>query len=300
MFTMIASSLFSLKSLRRPRRFVPGALLPPALFLTAALSAEIEFPAASPLGKVTQVIGITEVTVEYSRPSAKGRKVFGGLAPYGEVWRTGANASTKITFDHDVRFGDKPVPAGTYALYTIPGETEWTVILSSKTDLWGSFGYDASGDIVRVEAKPISLPYEVETFTIWFDHLRDDSAILYLDWEKTRVGVSIETTDEARIMAEINDSMPPVAEANLGLLYNAARFYREHGGDLNQAQIWIDAAVEKRPGAYWIQFEKARIEAARGENASARASAEAALKAAEEQEADPGMLFAIHELIKSL
>jgi hypothetical protein len=287
-------------SLLRISLFGPVAGIAFLLLAGRPLAAEIEFPAASPLGRVSQVIGTTEVAVEYSRPSVKGRKVFGGLAPYGAVWRTGANASTKITFEHDVLFGGEPVPAGTYALYTIPDEEEWTFIISGKTELWGASGYDESGDIVRVAAKPVELPFTVETFTVGFDKLRDDSAIFYLDWENTRVAVTIETTDEARIMKAITETMPPVAEANLGLLYNAARYYREHEGDLEQAQIWIDAAAEKRPNAYWIQFEKARIAAARGDAEAARKAAEASLQSAEDQGADAGMLFAIRELIEAL
>lgn len=263
-------------------------------------SAQIQFPAASPAATIKQVVGVTSVEVEYSRPSMRGRSIFGGLVPYGSVWRTGANAASKITFQHDILFAGQPVPAGTYGLFSVPGEGQWEVILSSSTELWGAAGYDDSKDVARAIVAPIHLVQPVETFFIGFESLRDDSASLILEWEHTRVAVPLKTTDEARIFAAIRQDMPPVAEANLGLLYNAARYYRIHNGDLELAQRWINAALSQRPTAYWIAYEKAQIEAARGELALARTSANAALESASDQGADPGMLYEIGQFISGL
>lgn len=265
---------------------------------TSAFAA-IEFPAPSPFSKVEQKVGLTTVTVEYSRPGVKGREVFGGLVPYGEMWRTGANSATKITFDQDVIFGGETVAAGSYGLFTIPGEQSWEVILSSETKLWGANGYDKSDDAARVSVRSIKLSQPVESFTIGFDLLRDDSAILFLDWENTRVPVELKTTDEARILATVADEMPPVDEANAGLLFNSARYFHEHGGDLKKALVWAEAACSKRPEAHYMALVKAKIEKDLGKKKAAKATAEKALEMARDK-GDSGMVFQFEQLLESL
>ena len=160
-------------------------------------------PPASPHVTVTQQIGPIEATVDYSRPSVKGRKIFGELVPMGSVWRTGANASTKLNFSGDVKFGDKDVPAGNYALYAIPQEKTWTVIVHKKTDMWGSGGYDAANDLVRVEVPVQKLEDVQESFVIEFDTFTPTSAHLVLAWENSmvRVPVSCEADPDARPVA---------------------------------------------------------------------------------------------------
>jgi hypothetical protein len=150
-----------------------------------------ETPAASPACTLKQRVGLTDIEIVYARPGMKGRQVFGGLVPYGKVWRTGANQATKITFSAPVKLADADVPAGTYALFTIPGEKEWTIILNKTSSQWGSFRYDEKADLVRVKAVPVSLAEPVESFTIDLNDLRDDSATLNLIWEKTRVPVKL-------------------------------------------------------------------------------------------------------------
>jgi hypothetical protein len=150
-----------------------------------------EKPAASPACTLKQRVGLTDIEIVYSRPGMKGRQVFGGLVPYDKVWRTGANQATKITFSAPVTLGGAEIPAGTYALMTIPGEKEWTVIINKTASQWGSFRYDEKADLVRVKAAPVTLAEPVETFTIDINDLRDDSATLNLIWEKTRVPVKL-------------------------------------------------------------------------------------------------------------
>ena len=144
---------------------------------------ELEFPQASPSATVKERVGVTAVDIEYGRPSVKGRKIFGGLVPYGEVWRTGANSATKVTFGTEVNFGGTQVPAGSYALFTIPESGEWTVILNKADGQWGSYAYDAKNDIARVKVKPVALTESLETMTISLGDLRDDAAILNITWD---------------------------------------------------------------------------------------------------------------------
>lgn len=148
-------------------------------------------PAASPLGKVYQRLGVTDVEVTYSRPGKKDRAIFAaeGLVPYGKLWRTGANAATKISFSTDVMIGGKKVPAGEYGVYSIPGKESWTVIFSSKAV--GANNYDKSNDVARVTAEPQELPWPVETFTIAFGDVKPTSANLVMFWDQTVVQVPI-------------------------------------------------------------------------------------------------------------
>jgi hypothetical protein len=150
-----------------------------------------EGAAPSPACSLKQRVGTTDIEIVYSRPGVKGRTIFGDLVKYNEVWRTGANASTKISFNNPVKLAGTEVPAGTYALYTIPGEKEWTVIIYKDTSLWGSMDYKEANDVVRVKATPMKLAESVETFTIDINDIRDDSATLNFIWDKVRVPVKL-------------------------------------------------------------------------------------------------------------
>src|SRR5689334_5814949 len=151
----------------------------------------VQFPQASQHAVVKQRIGLTDIEVDYSRPNKNKREIFGGLVPWAKVWRTGANATTKIRISDAVPFGDKEVPAGQYALFTIPQANEWTIILSKNMDL----PYKPDGDVAKVTATPVSVPMEIETFTIGFDNLRADNATMFLAWDKTAVPVKVTTKD---------------------------------------------------------------------------------------------------------
>jgi hypothetical protein len=187
-----------------------GLVLATGLFAQAP---QIEFPAPSPAATFKQQVGITDISVEYSRPSMRGRKIFGGLVPYGEVWRTGANSATKITFSTDVKFGGADVAAGTYALFTIPAEGEWTVILNNVTGQWGSYAYNAANDVTRISVKPTALPNPIDTFSIGVSNLSaEGSATLYLMWEKVRVPVEIKTDLAGMLVPKIEAVMASDAE----------------------------------------------------------------------------------------
>src|ERR1017187_9369196 len=155
-----------------------------------AQAPRVDFPQASPTATLKPHIGLTDIEINYSRPSVKGRVIFGGLVPYGEVWRTGANASTKISFSTAVKLNGNAIPAGKYALFTIPAEDEFTIIISKDTNSFGAFGYKPDEDLVRFKVTPVTLAdTRIETFAIEFNHIRDATALLELVWEKTVIPI---------------------------------------------------------------------------------------------------------------
>jgi hypothetical protein len=249
---------------------VAAPLLSPVLPALPTQDPAIEFPQASPAATVKQRVGLTDVEVEYSRPSAKGRKIVGGLVPYGEVWRTGANAATKLTFSTDVKLDGHAVPAGSYALVTIPGEAEWTVILSKVTGEWGTYAYDEKNDLLRAKVKPVAMHDMMETMTIEVGNLRDESADLSIAWEKTRVSVKIQTDLVAVLVPQIKAAM---AGEGKKPYFSAAMFYYEHDLDLKQASAWMEEAIKERPDQMWMIYRKGLILAKAGDKAGAKAAA---------------------------
>jgi len=241
-------------------------------FTTAALAQapRVEFPAPSPASTVKQRVGLSDIEIVYSRPGVKGRTIFGGLVPYGEVWRTGANQSTKVTFSTPVKINGTAVPAGTYALYTIPEANEWTVILYKNTALASTADYDPKDDVARVKAKPVKLSQAVESFTIDVNDIRDESATLNLAWDKTRVSVKLEVDLKSRLVPQIEAAM--AAPEGAKPYYQAAMFYYDHGLDLEKARKWIDAAVAEREAHFTVHL-KAKILAKLGDKAGAIAAA---------------------------
>lgn len=238
---------------------------------------KLEFPQASPPATVKQRVGLTDVEIEYSRPGVKGRKVFGGLVPFGEMWRTGANTATKITFSTDVNFGGTAVSAGSYALFTIPTASSWTVILNKSAGAWGSYSYDEKNDVVRVTAKPVALPELVETMTINLMNVRDEKAVIAIEWEKTRVPIEIETDVVGVVVPQIQAAMKGEGKKPY---FQAAMFYYEHDLDLKQAVAWIDEAIKEQPDAMWVIYRKGLILAKVGDKAGALAAAQQSLELA--------------------
>ena len=248
-------------------------------FAAPAQEGGLQMPAASPPALVREQVGLTTIEIEYSRPGVKGRDIFGGLIPYDAVWRTGANAATKITFSGDVSFGGEPVSAGTYALFTIPGEKEWTVILNEVAGQWGSYAYDANGDVARVQAKVDTLAESVETMSIGLQNLRDDSGGLAITWDKTRVVVPVQTDLVATLVPQIEAAMS--ADGAQKPYLQAAMFFYEHDIDLPRAVEWMDKALEGQPGAPWVLYRKGLILAKLGEVDAAIEVAKQAIAAAE-------------------
>lgn len=235
-------------------------------FLTALLSllaaapatAQIKTPAPSPVCKISQEFGLVNVDLEYSRPSAKGRKIFGELVPFGEMWRTGANASTKVKFSDDATIGGTKLKAGTYAVYTTPGEKEWSVIFYKNTSFWGTPGKDFKEEDV---AAKVTVPVQsvrdlVETFSMNFNNLRNNGADLEISWEYTKVTVPITVDTDTKVMADIKTTLDgPSAAA----YYAAGRYYYEEKKDMNQALLWVDKSLEKGGEKFWMLRQKALI-----------------------------------------
>ncbi len=235
----------------------------------------VNFPAASPACTLKQRVGLTDVEVVYSRPGIKGREVFGGIVPYGVVWRTGANSATKITFSTAVKLEGNDIPAGTYSLFTIPGEDEWTVIINKEANQWGSFRYDTNKDLVRftVTPRPLLDP-PLETFTIEFTRITDESAVLMLIWDKTIVPIRLQVDVVSTVVPQIEAAMAAPGKKSDGFYFQAAGFYYDHDLDLDKALKWVDAGLADKPMiAFEMMHLKAEILAKQGDKAGAIAAA---------------------------
>jgi len=256
---------------------VATTILAPELSARSTQAPAIEFPQSSPAVTLKQRVGVTDVEVTYSRPGAKGRKVFGGLVPYGELWRTGANAAPKITFSTDVKWNGQPVPAGTYSLFTIPDAAEWTIVLNKVAEQSGTSAYDEKQDLVRVKAKSVPLTSAVENFRIDLDELRDSGAVLSIAWDKTSVPVRIETDVVGVIVPKIQAAM---AAEGKKPYYQAAMFYYENNLDMKLAAKWMEEANKERPDTVWMVHRQGLILAKAGDKAGALAAANRSLELA--------------------
>ena len=252
------------------------------LLLAAGLHAQapkINFPAASPTATLSQRVGLTDIQVNYNRPGAKGRKVFGGLVAYDHIWRTGANTATKVSFSTPVKLNGTEIPAGTYELFTIPGTAEWTVIIHKNMSQWGAYSYDEKNDVARLKARPVALAEHVETLDISLNDIRDESATLNITWEKTRVPVSLTVDVKSTLVPQIEAIMAPGGDK---LPYaQAAMYYLENGLDLTKAAAWMDAAIAAQPDAFYLVYRKALILEKLGDKAGAIATAQKSLEAAQ-------------------
>lgn len=259
---------------------------------------QIEMPQASPASSIAQKIGLTDVKIEYSRPSAKGRKIFGELVPYGDVWRTGANAATIITFSTEVMIEGRKVPAGSYALYAIPGKSEWTMILSKNTGLWGAVGYNQEDDLLRFKVKPGKTGQKYETMEINFVDMTDTGASVAIKWEQVRVKFRIETEVDGIVMSQIKALVIDQEPTNPGLYYQAANYYFTTNKDLPTALDWINKSVDSDP-KYWTMHLKAKIELALGKKKEAIESANKSMEMARDAK-NPDYVGLNERLIKSI
>lgn len=272
---------------------VCGLMLAPHLW---AQTTTLEFPAASPACTLKQRVGLTDFDIAYSRPGVKDRAIFGGMVPYGQVWRTGANAATKITFNTAVKLNGAEIPAGTYALFTIPGEAEWTIIINKGAEQWGAFQYDEKADVARFKATPSPFDSKIESFTIEFSDLRDESATLNLLWEHTIVPIKVEVDVASKLVPQIEAVM--ASDSKKKPYYQAAMFYYDHGLDLQKASKWVDAAIAERE-AHYIVYLKAKILAKLGDKAGAIAAAKRSSELAVKAK-DTGYVKLNDDLISSL
>jgi hypothetical protein len=235
------------------------------LLMHFSQSQTLKTPTPSPTQEVKQDFGLSVVELSYSRPGMKGRAIFGSLVPYGKVWRTGANSATIISFGDDVWFGDTKVPAGKYGLLTIPGETEWTVLLTKALDVTSPAAYKSELDVARVKVKPAALPLSHESFTIMFNDVKSNTLNLDLMWDKTLVTVPIKTEVDSKVMAQIDDVM----KTDNRPYYQAGLYYMNNNKDLNKALEWLNKASEIEPDAYWVWYQKANCLAKLGKKSEA-------------------------------
>ncbi len=239
------------------KRFILSALLIAAtVSVEAQQKPTLKLPALSTSTKITQDFSTGSVELSYSRPSARGRKVFGELVPYGANWRTGANSNTKIKFSEDVIVGGKEIPAGEYSLYSVPSEGDWTIILNSSTGNWGTTGYDKSKDVARFKAPSYYLTNKVETYTMQFTNISYDKCNLEMTWEYTKVVIPIEADNAAEIAKNIKKALNGKKDAPY---FQVANYYNERNENLDKAYEYVNRAIKDNPKAYYMYYLKARI-----------------------------------------
>lgn len=249
--------------------------------ISTNVNAQIETPAPSPFAKMEQKVGLTDVTLEYSRPNMRGRTIFGDLVPYDKVWRTGANARTKITFSDDVAVNGQTLKAGTYAIFTKPGKQSWEVYFYTDYNGGGTpQEWDDSKVAAKVTAEVYPMPMQIETFTMTFDDLTSSSATIGILWSDVYVGVKFDVPTDKAVSASIDKVMKG---PSAGDYYAAAVYYLQEGKDINQAKTWIDKAIamagDKAP--FWQLRQQSLIYAKAGDKKGAIAAAKKSLAAAE-------------------
>lgn len=259
------------------RLFVLSVLMCSTL-LSVVSQAQINTPQPSPSAIITQKVGVTDITISYSRPGVKGRKIFGDLVPYGKLWRTGANAPTKLTFSGEVSLEGKPIPAGDYSLFTIPGATEWTVIVNKDTKA-STNEYKQEEDVARFTVKPTTMASKVENFTIQFSDLNAGKANLDLMWDNTLVRMKMTTDVDSKVMAEIKEKVIKAKPTDPNVYFQAASYYYETGKDMKQALAWVNKATKKEP-KFWMVHLKAKIQAKMKDYKGAVASANQSIELA--------------------
>lgn len=245
-----------------------------------SLQAQVQTPQPSPHATIKQTVGLTTITVDYSRPSKKGREIFGDLVPFGAIWRTGANENTVITFSDDVMIADKLVKKGSYALYTNPREEKWEYYLYSDTNNWGApQDFDAEKIVCSGVADVVTLPIEFETFTIGFNDLSNNSASLQLMWDRALVSFKITTLTREKAIASIEKTLNGPTPRDY---YSAASYYHEEGIEPKKAKEYIDKAIKMSgdDAAYWMLRKQSLIYAAAGDTKEAIKIAEKSLEKA--------------------
>ncbi len=254
-------------------KFTYATVVAVAFSVTTAMAQSLPIPPPSPKQTVTQQFATGNLELDYSRPSVKGRKAFGDVVAYNKVWRTGANAATTITFGDDFFVNNVKVAKGKYGLLTIPGESEWTIIITKDVNVTSDVEYKQENDVVRVKAKPVALPYTVETFTIDINNIKSTEADVSLRWDRTEVSFKVKAEIDEKIMAAIEKEMA----VDKRPYSQAANYYLENGKDLNKAFEWITKAVDARPEAFWLMHTKAKIQHKLKDYNGAVASAEASI-----------------------
>jgi hypothetical protein len=269
-----------------------------AIALAASLAIgqpAVELPRASPSASVSQAFGYTTATVTYSRPAVKDRVIWGGLVPYGQVWRAGANEATILELTTDARLNGQPLPKGKYALFILPLEKEWTIILSRNYKTWGSFAYDQKEDALRLPIAPHAAEH-AERLEFGFENISDSGATLTARWEKLKAGIDIRVEFLETAKARIKDGLPKAKPDDQFAYMNAAKFYWTYGIDRKQALQWIDASIKIKP-VHNNLWAKAEMMAEDGKRKEAIKVAKLAREAAAK---DPANAYTVTAIDKAM
>ena len=244
-------------------------------------NAQVKMPAPSPTQTIIQDFGLGQIELTYSRPGIKGRQVFGDnseLVPLGKPWRTGANAATKIHFSDKVTIGNETLDSGSYVIYTVPNKTQWDVVFSKGTAYPGSEGFKESDDVLHYKAPVSTIREKIETFTMQFANLKNESCELHLRWANTDVAIPIKTDIKERIRQQLETAL----KGDKKPYYQAANFYFDYDKDYKKALEYINNATEENPKAYFMFLQKAKIQKAMGDKAGAKVSAMKTIELAKE------------------
>ncbi len=261
------------------KKLIACGIMSFALFTADAQ--QLKIPQPSPTQTIKQDFGIGSIELNYSRPSMKGRKIFGDLVPFGNVWRTGANNATILNFTDSVTIGGTKIAPGKYGLLSIPNKDQWTLIITSQLNVTSPAGYKQESDVVRVNVKPVTTKETQETFTMQFANIKPTSTDLEISWENTKVTLPISTEVDKKVMADINNAMKDNRP-----YFQAGMYYLDNGKDLNQAINWFDKAFEQNPNAFWVLHQKANALAKLGKKQEAKAAAQKSMDIAKEAEND--------------
>lgn len=237
-----------------------------SLLTKSAVAQELELPQLSPWAQVSQKFGLAQATITYSRPAKKGREIFGGLVPYGEMWRTGANKAVELKLEGATMINNQKVEPGSYSIFTIPGATDWTIIINKNTELWGTGGYKQEEDVMRFTVKSTTVS-NAESFTIDFANVKDKSATVQIYWETTKVSFDIVSEFIEEGKKNIEEAIA-AAENTMGLYNDAAEFYLDNNLDNKLAMEWANKSVAQNE-RYWNLYTLARAYAANGMKAEA-------------------------------
>ena len=248
-----------------------------------AQAQQLKTPAPSPLQTVKQAFALSDITIEYSRPGAKNRVIYGDVVPFGKVWRTGANNATKITFGEDVKVEGVAVTAGTYALYTIPNKDSWEIMLYKDLTLGGNVAdYKKENEVAHFTVKSKALNDKVETFSIDIADVTATTSNIELNWEKTRVAFSVVADIDAKVMKNIETALA----ADTRPYFSAANYYYENNKDMNKALEYVNKGIEQNPKAFWMLHLKSKIQSKLNDKKGSTATAEQVIVLAKEAKND--------------
>jgi hypothetical protein len=262
------------------KKFIAGIFAATISMMNVA--GQVKMPSPSPVQTIKQDFGMGSIELTYSRPGAKGRKVFGDLVPNGKMWRLGANAATKIVFSDPVELDGKKLDSGTYVIYAIPGEENWEIIINKGLKNWGIDGYKETEDVIRFKVEPVKTKENTETLTMQFANIKAESCELQLMWERKSISIPITTNIKEKVKAQIEAAMLTEKKP----YWQAAQFYNEYDKNLPKALENISKATEANPKAFWMFLYKAKIQKEMGDISGAMASSVTSMSLAEESKND--------------